>query len=289
MRIRTFNIVAGSEACNASCPFCVSTMTPGLGTKEPEVNWRNFRKACSLAKQCGTTTAMITGKGEPTLFPEQITKYMDIISEYDFPLIEMQTNGIAISDEKEKYKHYLERWYEDGLNTIAISIVHYEPERNREIYVPGRKEYIDLPGLVDYFHGIGFSTRLSCILINGYVSDAGSVGELINFSKNNKVEQLTIRPMSRPAHSRNPETEKWVDENCISPESHAEIWKFVESEGNPLMQLAHGAMVYDVRGQNVCISNCLTIEPGNDELRQIIFFPDGHIRHDWQYEGAILL
>ena len=55
------------------------------------------------------------------------------------------------------------------------------------------------------------------------------------------------------------------------------------------MSLPHGAEVYDVAGQNVCISNCLTIEPDTDNLRQIIVFPDGHIRYDWNYEGAILL
>ena len=31
MRIQTFSILAGSEACNARCPFCISKMTPPLG------------------------------------------------------------------------------------------------------------------------------------------------------------------------------------------------------------------------------------------------------------------
>ena len=78
MKIQTFSIVAGSEACNARCPFCISKMTVahGIDLKEPEVNWRNLRKACLLAQACGVTTAMITGKGEPTLFPNQITRYL---------------------------------------------------------------------------------------------------------------------------------------------------------------------------------------------------------------------
>ena len=78
MKIQTFSILAGSEACNARCPFCISKMTPpsGVELKEPKVNWRNFRKACLLAKQSGVTTAMFTGKGEPTLFPKQITKFL---------------------------------------------------------------------------------------------------------------------------------------------------------------------------------------------------------------------
>src|SRR5262249_23447888 len=115
MRVQTFSILAGSAACNARCPFCVSKMTPphGMTLKEPEVNWRNFRKACWLAKQWGATTAMITGKGEPTLFPAQITRYLDQLQEHHFPVIELQTNGALLADDSERF---LEAWYERGLN-----------------------------------------------------------------------------------------------------------------------------------------------------------------------------
>jgi hypothetical protein len=75
-------------------------MTPPVGVMldEPEVNWRNFRVACRLAERCGVTTAMLTGKGEPTLFPEQITKYLQALSEFPFPIIELQSNGILLAE-----------------------------------------------------------------------------------------------------------------------------------------------------------------------------------------------
>ena len=81
MKITTLSIVAGSEACNAKCPYCVSKMTPscGMDLKEPEVNWRNLDKAARFAQLSDVTTVLITGKGEPTLFPEQISKYLDAI------------------------------------------------------------------------------------------------------------------------------------------------------------------------------------------------------------------
>jgi hypothetical protein len=49
--------------------------------------------------------------------------------------------------------------------------------------------------------------------------------------------------------------------------------------------------VFDYKGQNVCLSNCLTHEPYTDKsvMRNLIFFPDGHLRYDWEYQGAILL
>ena len=55
------------------------------------------------------------------------------------------------------------------------------------------------------------------------------------------------------------------------------------------MKLMHGATVYDVAGQNVCLSNCLTVGKTDEDIRQLIFFPDGKISYDWQHEGARLL
>ena len=65
MEIQTFSIVVGTRACNASCPFCVSRMT-GFGKlpKARVINERNFRKACLLAERAGSTTVLMTGKGE---------------------------------------------------------------------------------------------------------------------------------------------------------------------------------------------------------------------------------
>ncbi len=68
-----------------------------------------------------------------------------------------------------------------------------------------------------------------------------------------------------------------------------DIRSFLESDGTLLMTLIHGASIYDVKGQNVCLTDSLTLTARTDDLRQLIFFPDGHLRYDWQYPGAILL
>jgi hypothetical protein len=68
-----------------------------------------------------------------------------------------------------------------------------------------------------------------------------------------------------------------------------QIVLFSHVRGNKLMSLPHNAVIYDVNGQNVCLTNALTIEPEDEILRQIIFFPDGHLRFDWQFKGAVLI
>jgi hypothetical protein len=56
-----------------------------------------------------------------------------------------------------------------------------------------------------------------------------------------------------------------------------------------LLELPHGGVVFDHNGQNVAIGNCLTGTTDPDDIRQIIFFPDGRIAYDWRYPGARIL
>lgn len=292
MRIQTFSIIAGSEACNARCPFCVSKMTPSCGVdelKEPEVNWRNFHKACLLAKQSGVTTAMFTGKGEPTLFPKQITKFLCEMTRFKFPLIELQTNGIMVAEDFGRYAQHLRDWYVRGMTTIAISIVHYESESNRQIYTPYRRSYIDLPKLINWLHDYHrFSVRLTCIAANGFIDNFGKLNNLIEFARQHRVEQLTITPVNKPEHPESQEAWEWTKAHHLSEEQLGSITSFLYEKGTPFMKLGHGAVVFDVNGQNVCLNNCLSVQPDSEELRNIIFYPDGHVRTYWQYPGSIL-
>lgn len=300
MKIQTFSIVAGTKVCNAKCPFCVSRMTPsdGIGLEELKVNWRNFHKACALAKQCGVTTVLITGKGEPTLYPDNITDYMKALHQHMFPLVELQTNGILLGEKNDEYEEYLKRWYELGLTTIAISIVSHEDRANQQIYMGGVGEQLTLPRYpplaetIAFLHKKGFSVRLSCVLIRNVLGEAGQIRSLRNlvaFAKDSGVEQLTLRPLNKPDHCEDKAVEEYCRANMLTEDEYDALDYWLRQSGNRLMTLTHGATVYDVDGQNVCLTSSLTINPAGENLRQLIFFPDGHLRYDWQYEGAILL
>ncbi len=291
MKIDLYSIVAGSTACNAKCGYCISKMTPnqGVSLDEPEVNWRNLKIGAKLARDAGAYTAMITGKGEPTLFPEQLTKYIDALSSAGFPLIELQTNGIALGEQKEKYRPLLKEWYDKGLTTVAISIAHYENMKNREVFLPHGEDYPDLERTVGMLHDIGYSVRLSCVMLNRYIDDSRELQSMIDFSKKNKVEQLTLRPVNKPKKSVDEKAEYYFECAKLKKKQLKSIEDYLKNNGKPLLHLTHGGVVYDVDGQNVCLTNSLTIKPETDEIRQLIFFPDGHLRYDWQYEGAVIL
>lgn len=288
MRIQTFTVVAGNARCNARCPYCVSKMTPDVGVSKesPSINVRNFNIAKQLAKDSGVSTMLITGKGEPTLYPANISMYLELAKNY-FPLMELQTNGINIFNGSADYD--LKYWYDLGLTTIAVSAVHWLQEKNKEIFGP---QAPDLAPLVDKIHSHGFSVRLSITMLKDYVDCPRSLmeqGGLINFCKAIGVEQLTVRPIARPQDSADVKVAKYVNDHMLSEDDILSIRGALNTCGTKLLELPHGATVYDFNGQNICLSNCLTLSSTDEQIRQLIFFPDGQLRYDWQYEGARLL
>lgn len=290
MNFKILSVVVGTEACIASCPFCVSGVKPCEDNlKAPEVNWRNLKIAGNLANRSKVDTVMLTSRGEPTLFPDQITEYLKHLKEFNFPFIELQTNGILIAKKKDYYRTYLKEWYENGLTTITLSVVSYRPEINKKVYTPNG-EYIDLPDLIQFLHSFGFSLRLTCVCCKGFTDTREEILNFIDFAKFNKVEQVTLRPVND--EFRRESAKIWVQNNKLEESDKKLIKLLLEEKGTKLLELDRIGTVYDVFGQNVCLSlplnkNTRDVDPENG--RQLIFFPDGHIRYEWEMTGGILL
>lgn len=302
MRIQTFSIVVGTRACNAGCPFCVSHMTgfdeiPARGA----IYRPNFEKACRLAQLRESTTVLMTGKGEPTLYPQEITEYLVLLETWNFPLIELQTNALDIGwlaqdgaprDSKHLTRQMLARWRELGLNTIAISVVSEQPEHNAQVYLnrSRHKDYPDLARTIAFLHGIGFTVRLCVMMQKEAVDSPERVGELVEFCRRVEVDQLTIRPIRKPtAPTQSDSTSLYVTQRGLDTSEIDTIQDWVDGHGTRLMSLMHGAAVYDFKGQNVCLSDCLTVDASGDDIRTLIFYSDGRLAYDWQYEGATIL
>jgi len=296
MKFNTFSIVVGNDACNARCDFCVAKMTEQLNLSCRQVDRidRIFNIACRLADKADVTTALLTSKGEPTLFPNQITEYLIGLEGHNFPLVELQTNGLDFIKNKDKWSSILPDWRYHGLTTIALSIVHYDNEMNKRIYCNDdqgyRFSYPDLTKTIDFLVDLGFSIRLNCIGIKGYIDSVEEIENLLNFARKypKKKLQVTWRPVQLPEASRSDKVAKRTRELEIDSNSQNLISIWAQLSGRVLHKLPHGAIVYDIDGQNFCLSNCLTIQPDLDEVRQVIYV-DGGIIYDWQYAGAIIL
>jgi molybdenum cofactor biosynthesis enzyme MoaA len=287
MKIATFTVVVGNYACDAQCPFCVSKMTPRVETPLLQGVPKNFDVACRLAEKAGATTMLLTGKGEPTLDPQGVSTYL-CASPVRFPLIELQTNGIKLATKPlASAVSVLSTWRKQGLTTVCVSAVDLSAARNREIY---GEAYV-LEELASRIHEADLSMRLTIMMVKGYVDSWEKVNEAIGFCRKHGIEQLTVRPIERPCSSENAGVAAWVDENRPDRDDLDMVEEELEDNGDRLLVLPHDGVVYDVDGQNVCLSNCLTARPeeGIENIRQLIYFSDGHVRYDWRYKGAIIL
>jgi len=288
MKIQTLSIISGGAACNARCPFCISQMT-GKGVSVTPINKINFNKACRLAQINDVTNVIITGKGEPILYPDQITDFLKALKPFDFPVLELQTNAILFSTQSEKYETYLKEWRQLGLTFIAISIVHYDPEKNRKNYIPYEKSYPDLEKLISHLHDLGYSVRLTCTLVRGGIDSAGEAREMIKQAGKWGIEQLTLRKVAAPENSQNTVVYSWTKAHELSQKNLDDIENFLIKNGHKIASFDYGGAIYDVDGQNVCFTNALTLNKNSENFRQAIYFPDGHVRFDWQYKGAIII
>lgn len=296
MKIQTFSIVAGSGSCDAHCPFCVSRMTGRKPGKAPDVNWARFDRACQLAVRAGCTTAMITSKGELALFPGQVLEFIERVQER-FPLVELQTNGIRIAHDtvsdkvRDDIDDWLFAWQHAGLTTVGVSVVHYQEEHNIPIYTPKTRKHFDLAELIRKIHSYGLSVRICCVMLRGLMGKWEQVRDFIGFAYRNGVEQLTFTPVSMPAEGcLDNIAEKYTRKAVLSPVEFKNIEANLDADGIHILTLPHGAKVWDVSGQNVCLNNCLDPEPTSlESLRNLIFMPDGHLYYRWDCEGAIII
>jgi molybdenum cofactor biosynthesis enzyme MoaA len=295
MQIQTLSVVVGGSACNATCQYCVSKLTGCTAgviqdQKPMEINKRNFNIACNFAKQSGVSTVLLTGKGEPLIYQNHITRYLEMLEKWQFPFVELQTNGILLTNMKTSI---LKMWYDAGLTTISLSCAHWMPSKNKDIL--GQDTY--MARNISKLHKIGFAVRISCVMVDGYVDNLNKVIQFINWCKCRGVEQFTIRPVGNVSAEEAGDDEVkngvriWIDDHSKFKKSVWQVEQWLDKPENAtrLLTLAHGAKVYDVKGQNISWNSCLTRSDNPDDMRQLIFSSDGHLRYDWVKQGAILI
>lgn len=284
MKIHGFSIVVGDSSCNMNCPYCISKMVCTRIPADTQVRWDRFKTAMEIAKQAadGLISVKLTSTGEPLLFPSQIDAYLDRLQGV-FPLIELQTNGLTLPWLP---KGTLDSWSQMGLTLVCTSVAHYDPQHSTDI-MRGPKDY-NFWDSVKIVQDAGLSCRLNCTMVKGGIDNKDKVDTLIDECKREGVDQLTIRRVYKPTATKERGPFDWVCAN--QPElTTFTLFDHLENTGTELLRLPHDTSVFDVRGQNVCVGNCISRTTDPNEIRQLIFFPDGKLMYDWQYLGARIL
>jgi molybdenum cofactor biosynthesis enzyme MoaA len=260
--------------------------------KAKPVDERVFKMACQMAQQSGLDTARITGKGEPTLFPDQIEQFLRALQPYGFTFVEMQTHGRHLADEDFVSLEDMHKWADLGLTHVCISVVSYKSERNFQHYFAHSQSYdsyFDMAALISKLHRLRINVRLTCIMQKGDIDSAEELVKFMSWAKEVKADQVTILPVNKPEdRERNPRVYDAAMNSLLAAEQLADIRGYVEKHGVPIRTLPWGAKVFDLKGQNLCFNMCLTESPERDDSRQLIFYPPGTLGHDWQRQGAVL-
>jgi molybdenum cofactor biosynthesis enzyme MoaA len=288
MKTHTFSIVVGTAACNAKCPFCVSKMTKTDACRSEVINKRRLHTACRIVEQArdGLATVLLTGKGEPLLFPVEITEYLTELGAYNFPLIDLQTNGILLKAASDQ--GYLSKWVGLGLTLACVSITHWEPDHSNNLM--GIDRGFNFYEAVQVIHKAGLAARLNCTMTKSGCNTPHDVDTLIDRCRLEGVEQLTLREVEVPDYGPEGNAARAYAKKEKPVGFANQVRLHLEMKGaTKLMELPHGAVIYDDDGQNVCVSNCLTSTTDPNDIRQVIFFPDGRIMYDWKYKGARIL
>jgi molybdenum cofactor biosynthesis enzyme MoaA len=258
-------------------------MTATAACKIPTIDVGKLDTACRVVEQArdGLIHVLLTGKGEPMLWPDMIEEYLDEIG-HRFPIIELQTNGTMI----EQAIDQLKMWKAGGLTRVCISIAHHNSMQSNQLM--GITDTYSFWHAVHMLKEIGLSVRLNCTLLKNGIHTPANLDSLIARCKVSGVDQLSVREVDMP-HDAEGEVADYVREN--KPHGAAKMlshWLMM-SGATKLLELPHGGIVYDYKGQNVSISNCLTGTTDPNDIRQLIFFPDGRLMYDWRYEGARIL
>lgn len=281
----TFSVVCGTRACNANCPFCISKQTAACSDSvqlaHPEFDFRRFDRAIHYVRTLphAINTALITGRGEPTLFWNHLLDITHFLFDANM-LVELQTNGLVLSH---KTDENLDKLLHSGMTTICLSVCSFDNKVNSRIM--GLHSF-HLQNLVKRLVNAGFSVRLTYLITNVEHPSPKSPGwfvETVQQAKDMGALQITFRTIGHPDHTVNFEVAKWVRENA----DYVNYSGYFDSLGTRLRRLDWGGIIYDYNGMSVCCAECITDNANLDEPRSYIF--DGkHLRFSWQYPGAII-
>lgn len=283
MKTHTFSIVVGTGACNIKCPYCVSKMTC-QARKSHDINWQRFDVACRtvLMARDGLINAMFTGTGEPCLFPDDITAYLHAM-QGRFPLVTLQTNGTLLKESKVK------QWADAGLTAVCFSVAELDPYISNVIMKVPDKLQFNYWDKIKMVQDLGLMVRINCTMLIEGVSRPAQIEDFVDACLESNVVQLTLREVDMPGNAADSEVREYVKAQKPHDSAQKLYYYLVMHGAHVLQKLPHGGTVFDYRDQNVCVSNCLTDTTDPNDIRQIIFYPNGDIGYDWKYKGARIL
>lgn len=172
-KIYSVSALVGGPGCNGKCAFCAGSYLRPDAHKDNPLYWKNYEAAIKLSARYGGWSLSLTSSGEPTIYPESVTKALEIYKKCAdqgafFPNVNLFTNGILL-DNQIWCEDWLPKWRELGLTNIAVSIHSIYPERQAAVY--GIHHYPHLVRLRENVEKFGIGFRGTLLLRKGEIDN----------------------------------------------------------------------------------------------------------------------
>lgn len=278
MKANNLTISIPYRGCDRNCPYCVSKMT-GYLTAHEEAFSGNLEKVRTVADNCGITSLLVTGKGEPFLNTDTIDLLLDVFGDYPF---EIQTNG-----------HQLMTWFNEdpdsfldrcrltgGINVFAVSL-----DRLKSL-----QTYRDMFRTLD---DAGAVIRVT-MNASTWLKDA-PFDTFIQECLESQVRQFSIRKLTIPHFVDNKmskdyqKTTQWINDHADGTEYDRLIKEFMGGSYEKLRKLNFGATIFDVRGVSFThFDYCIQDSNRGEDIRSLIYQEDGHLYTSWNSRASII-
>lgn len=282
-KIYSVSVVTGTAACNANCAFCAGKYLRPQANPD-SIYDKNLEAAIKLCARYGGWSLSLTGSGEPTCSPQELTNVLRIYNKCAnqgayLPNVNLFTNGILLGDE-EFCRNNLHIWRNLGLNNVAVSIYSVDEEQQASFY--GIKEYPSLEVIRRNVENCGLGVRCTLLLNKNGVNDARSyeraVTRLVELGYNNITSWAICNPdgsrcESTPSRLGLASIKYWLWRNAKLCHGHS--W---------------GGGVYDWNGNILRFTDYVTKhDPRKNFVRQLVVFQDGTVAYSWIREGALCM
>lgn len=263
------------SACNKSCPYCISKITPKVEYNEL-LYARNLKKVAQYAKTANVASVLITGKGEPTLNPEMIKVVSKEMK--NFPL-ELQTNGISFM--KAGWARFL---FECGFDTISISLDFLDGHPIETL--------IDIKEFFEENRIYNMTVRLAFNITDHMLDNFFDIDAYIDLCKIYNVDQMILRNIVNPNYIEGENIySEWIKNNTKEEKYFkvCENFKKIIDEGKAqlIRTTKFGMKIYDYRGISVTYSDyCIQETNHSDDIRSLIYQADGHMYTSWNSKAS---
>jgi hypothetical protein len=249
---------------------------------------KNLESAIKLCAKYGGWSLSLTGSGEPTCDPEDVTEALRVYNKCAnqgayLPNVNLFSNGILLGD-KDYCDKWLPIWRDLGLTNIAVSIHSVVNQYQAEAY--GVNEYPDFKDIINNIRSNGVGVRCTLLLNKKSKEGCGTCNEYINdigvLTGEYGIDNITSWPVGNADGSRNEFTpDRW---------ELFKINRWLNTKAIPCHGHQWGGGVFDKSGNMLRFTDYVTKHnPKKDYVRQLVVFHDGTVSYSWIKEGALCI